>query len=351
MSVDLSKLQDEKRLLLTVPLRPIQGNRFQPTGFPDLGAATFNAPMLEGDAAACLLVESAQSMANRMELTIWDSGNNELKDFAKGLSYVRVVTEDTKHLTSSIEEAHRLNSVYIENPNDKNPEKFHKQLAQEMEYSEKNPINRRKFVETVFKYDVNSLLHGVFLESIGGRLRIARALSAFIEAEEVEVVASGGVKNDYIQPGTEKGSERTAAEGFGNVPYPREEYAAKKINAYFNLDVSQIRGYGLDAEAEKLLILLGLYKIRALLDDDLRLRTACDFEVKKEVEPLTATRPDAFPLPELKDLKSAITPLVAKFKHQEKSGDEGAEGEPKLRFAQGTKDDKPGVTEVTYKFK
>lgn len=326
MPVDLSSLNDEKRILLTVPLRPIQGNRFQPTGFPDLGAATFNAPMLDGDAAACLLVESPQSMANRLELTIWDAGNNEIKDFAKGMSYVRVVTESGGYLTSSIEEAHRLNSVYIENGNDK---KFHRLLAEEMEYSEKNPINRKKFVETVFKYDVNSLLHGVFLESIGGRLRIARALSAFIEAEEVEVVASGGVKNDHVQPGTERGSERTAAEGFGNVPYPREEYAAKKINAYFSLDVSQIRGYGLGDDAEKLLILLGLYKIRALLDDDLRLRTACDFVVDSDT--ITADRPTSFDLPELaalvSDVKSAIAKCKSKF-----GGDEG-------------------ISEVTYKLK
>lgn len=329
MTIDLSKLQDEKRLLLTVPLRPVQGNRFQPTGFPDLGAATFNAPMLNGDSAACLLVESPQSMANRMELTIWDPSKNELKDFAKGLSFVRVVTEKGDPLTSSIEEAHRLNSVYIENPNDKSDKKFHKQLAKEMEYSEKNPINRKKFVESVFKYDLNSLLHGVFLESIGGRLRIARALSAFIEAEEVEVVASGGVKNDHVQPGTEKGSERTAAEGFGNVPYPREEYAAKKINAYFNLDISQIRGYGLEADAEQLLILLGLYKICALLDGDLRLRTACDLKVASDS--ITADRPQSFELPERSalenDLKDAISKCKSRF-----AGDDG-------------------VTEVTYKFK
>ena len=326
MSIDLSTLQDEKRLLLTIPLRPVQGNRFQPTGFPDLGAATFNAPMLEGDSTACLLVESPQSMANRMELTIWDSGKNELKDFAKGLSYVRVVTEKEDYLTSSIEEAHRLNSVYIENGNGK---EFHKQLAKEMEYSEKNPINRKKFVDTVFKYDVNSLLHGVFLESIGGRLRIARALSAFIEAEEVEVVASGGVKNDHVQPGTKKGSERTAAEGFGNVPYPREEYAAKKINAYFNLDMSQIRGYGLEADAEQLLILLGLYKIRTLLDDNLRLRTACDFTVVSDS--VTADRPQSFELPERSELENDLQDAISKCKSM---------------FAKDG-----GITKVTYKFK
>jgi CRISPR-associated protein Csb1 len=36
----LKALEDAKRLLLTVRLRPVLGDRFQPTGFPSLGAAT-----------------------------------------------------------------------------------------------------------------------------------------------------------------------------------------------------------------------------------------------------------------------------------------------------------------------
>ena len=40
MSIDLSKLDNTHRILFNIPLRPIQGDRFQPTGFPSLGAAT-----------------------------------------------------------------------------------------------------------------------------------------------------------------------------------------------------------------------------------------------------------------------------------------------------------------------
>src|SRR5690606_2266767 len=69
MSVDLKPLADVRRLLFEVPLQPMQGKRFQPTGFPDLGAATYQA-----GGTACLLVESAQSMANRLEETIWNAG-------------------------------------------------------------------------------------------------------------------------------------------------------------------------------------------------------------------------------------------------------------------------------------
>jgi len=301
MNVDLQLLSDARRLLFVVPLKPIQGHRFQPTGFPDLGAATYQAPVNEDESIPCLLVESAQSMANRLELTVWDAGSNQLKPFAQGLSYVRVNDDKGNFLTSSVLEAHRLNSVYIETSN---AGKFHDQLATEIGYDDKGPINRRKFVDTLFKYDVNSLLHGVFLESIGGRLRIARALSSFIEAEHIDVAASGGVKNDSVQPGTEKGSQQTAAEGYGNVPFAREEYVARKIVAYFSVDTAQIRGYGLSAEQEKLLTLLALYKIRALLDGDLRLRTACDFEVVDTK--VTATRPNGFVLPSSRELEDAI---------------------------------------------
>lgn len=67
MSIDLSPLATESRLLFSVELKPLQGDRFQPTGFPSLGAATYQTA--DGPK---LLVESAQSMANRLEATCWE---------------------------------------------------------------------------------------------------------------------------------------------------------------------------------------------------------------------------------------------------------------------------------------
>ena len=55
--LNLSELESVNRLLLTIPLRPLQGDRFQPTGFPSLGAATYKTSQGQK-----LLVESAQSM-------------------------------------------------------------------------------------------------------------------------------------------------------------------------------------------------------------------------------------------------------------------------------------------------
>ena len=64
----LAPVAGAPRMLFRVELRPLQGDRFQPTGFPSLGAATY-----QTKDGVKLLVESAQSMANRLEATCWDS--------------------------------------------------------------------------------------------------------------------------------------------------------------------------------------------------------------------------------------------------------------------------------------
>lgn len=302
MTIDFSPLGQVQRLLFEIPLVPLQGHRFQPTGFPGLGAATF-----QTSNGTCLLVESAQSMANRLELTCWDDARQELKSDLSGLSHVRV-SRNGGFLTDTMLESHRLNSPYLlENSN----KTFLETLKSELDVSETGPIDRRKFAQVLLKYDVGSLLHGVFLakkDLAGGRLRVARALSAFIEADGVRIAASGGVKNDHVNP---SGDAKT---GFGNVPFARDEFTAERITLYANLDLTQIRGYGLGPEVEKLLILLSLYKLRALIDGNLRLRTACD--LCTAATSISAATPKGFTLPTLAELTSAIKPVIADCKHR-----------------------------------
>lgn len=302
MTLDLSPLltADPKpsRLLIEATLKPVQGARFQPTGFPDLGAAVFDTK--DGTR---LLVESAQSMANRLEATAWDVTKNELVPELAGLSYVRVQSKNGDYLTSSITEAHRLNAPYILESKDKT---FFDKLKSETDVLDAGHLMRSKLAAIVFRYDAGSLLHGLFLakkDLVGGRLRIERALSAFVEAEGVRVAASGGVKNDHVNPSGE------AAKGFGNVPFQRDEYTAERITAYFNLDLNEIRAFGLGADAEALLTATALFKIRSLLESNLRFRTACDLDVDGA---LRTTRPAGYELPSLADLRNALPKLVSK---------------------------------------
>lgn len=303
-SVNLEALDKVSRLLLTVPLHPVQGDRFQPTGFPSLGAATYQTK--DGPK---LLVESTQSMANRLEATCWDTATNKPVAALEGISHV-TVQQDEGFLTDSMLEAHRLNSVYIELSRERF---FETTLAPAIGVDKAKPVNRKQFVEALLKFDVGSLIHGVFLESLDGRLRLPRALSAFIEASGVSVAASGGVKNDRVKATKEEG--RTASEGFGNVPFSRDEYVADRIDCHINFDLAQVRGYGLDKKAQELVILLALYRVRKLLDGDLRLRTACDLE-PRDRDNLVANSPAGFKLPDHGDIEDAVVGAITACKGQ-----------------------------------
>ena len=299
--MQFDELSDTSRLLMEIDLQPLQGTRFQPTGFPDLGAATYEGP----DGTPMLLVESAQSMANRLEEVCWDEVDDHWVDPLDGLPYVDIEDENGDPLTNSVLESHRLNSPYILESDD---ETFKNQLKEEMGGLEEGAVNLRDFASKLLKYDANCLLHGVFLSKgdlAGGRLRIPRALSAFIDASDVDVAASGGVKADRVDPSGELGGGTN--KGFGNVPFHRDEYTGK-ITAYFNLDLSQIRGYGLDQPAEDMLIGLALFKIRKFLDEGLRLRTACDLEPAGD---FTVKRPDGYQIPELSNLTEVMPGLIA----------------------------------------
>jgi CRISPR-associated protein Csb1 len=294
--MNLDTLKTANRVLFSIPLSPLQGDRFQPTGFPNLGAATYQTAR-----GTCLLVESAQSMANRLETVCWDEAAQKPVAALDGISYVRVERLG-QFLTSSMLEAHRINSPYMLKGADKT---FFTELKQAFGGLEEGPINRRLLTQTLFKYDANALLHGVFLANgdlAGGRLRVSRSLSAFVEAENVQIVASGGVKNDHVNP------SGVTKDGFGNVPFSRDEYTAAKMTLFVNLDLAQLHGYGLGAEATNMLTILALYKVRALLSGSLRFRTACDLKVT--VDPVMADQPAGFALPPLGELEVALKEAI-----------------------------------------
>lgn len=299
MSVDYERLEDQPRLLMEVKLKPLQGDRFQPTGFADLGPARYSLP----DGTEMLLLESAQSVANRMELACWNEDSSAWVEDLQGLPYVRVNRVDGRELTNSVLEAHRINSEYIMKSGDTS---FRNSFTEEIAYSKGSPVDWRKFHAGLFKYDIGSLIHGCFLEEIGGRLRTTRSLSGFIEARNVASVESGGVKNNRVEPEL-KGGE-------GNVPYHRTEFTAEEIKGYFNLDLALLRGYGLGDDATQLLIALALFKVRRFLSTGLRLRTACDLEA---VEDICVTRPPGgFTVPDEQTLLQACKSLIGKCKAQ-----------------------------------
>ena len=175
-------------------------------------------------------------------------------------------------------------------------------------------VNLRKLAAVCFKYDPNSLVHGVFLEKIAGRLRHPRALSAFIEASGVGRADSGGVKFDRALP-KPKVAGVDAKGGYGNVPFHRTEFTARSITAFFSLDLAQIRGYGLGEDARKLLVVLSLWKVRRFLDSNMRLRSACELEMMDGEVSIQVKRPTkGFTLDSAADLAKEVAELIQKCK-------------------------------------
>ncbi|RIK62291.1 MAG: type I-U CRISPR-associated protein Cas7 [Planctomycetota bacterium] len=349
--MDYDVLKNAPRLLMEAKLKPLQGHRFQSTGFADLGPARYTVPQRRKGGAdddwenvEMLLVESAQSVANRMELACWDAVAQDLIAELRGLPYIKIVGPDDGHLSNSLLEAHRINSEYVmkeaqrvlmtNGTRNVAAKPFNEEFAAEIDYQKDGRVDWKKFHAGLLKYDPNSLVHGCFLEEIGGRLRATRTLSGFIEATGVAVAESGGVKNNIVQPEL-KGGE-------GNVPFHRTEFVARELRAYFNLDLALLRGYGLPAEATQLLIALSLFKIRRFLSTGLRLRTACDLEIAGDG--LVATRPDDFKIPSEANLLTECTRLIKTcaekrlfanppitevvWKPGKKRGGRGTKGEP-----------------------
>ncbi len=297
MPIDISTLFESPRLLIEAILKPLQGSRFQPTGFPNLGHAVFDEP---GGTEQMILVESSQSMANHLESVCWNDVADDWVEPLKGLPLIKVADKDGKPLTNSVLEAHRINSPYILEGKDKTVFNI---LKEQLANMEEGRVDIRELARILLKYDTNALLHGVFLakkELAGGRLRLPRVLSSFIEAQGAKVAASGGVKNDIVNP------RGDTAKGFGNVPFARDEWTCDKLVAYFNLDLRQIRSFGLGQNAETLLIAFALFKIRKFLNEGLRLRTACDLSA----EEIQVTYPETFELPSLAALREELPKLI-----------------------------------------
>ena len=300
-------LQGEPRLLMQVDLKPVQGDRFQPTGFADLGAAVYERP----DGRRMLLVESAQSVANRLEHVCLDGDGPRIAEELEGLPYVLVkLTGAVETATSSLVEAHRINSPFV--ITDK---QFQGEFKTRAGYAKGLPLDWKRIGAALFYFDPNSLLHGAFMANLeDGRIKAPRAVTGFIEAEDVREAASGGVKNNPLDPTGKIRAVDYDKDVYSNVPYHRMEYTAARIVAYFNLDLALLEGYGLPVVARELLIALGLYKVRRFLTHGLRLRTACDLEPCGD---LKVTKPERFTVLKEPELLAAVKERIASCRREQ----------------------------------
>ncbi|WOP20063.1 type I-U CRISPR-associated RAMP protein Csb1/Cas7u [Raineyella sp. LH-20] len=294
------------RTIYRMKLTPIIGTRFQPTGFPDLGPALFQSPGADGGWIESLHVESPQSMANHLEAMTWNDGARDQVAALEGLPYVRVISPDGEFLTSSRLEAHRLASAYVmEGMIDETKQSGEQWMEAAFQLQAGRPLNHQRIADQIFRWDPVSLIHGVFFarKAWPWQPRIARAVTAFIDAYDVRAAVSGGVKTDSVEI---KGGNTDT--GYGMVPHQRTEYTAQDIKAFVSVDHDQIASYGLGTARTELLETLVAFQIASLFRNGLRLRTACDLEVADV---------DGADLPEVdqatSDVRAAIAACAGEF--------------------------------------
>lgn len=350
MALDLSPLDSASRLMVEAELKVATGGggRFQPTGFPDLGAALYRG----ADEKEWLLVESSQSMANRLELACWDESEECFDEVCNGIPFVRshVTSGGASSTTSTVQESHRLASPYIldgtlsgTSENQKLWELLKTDSEGGLGLNENRPFMLRNHAGRLLQLDPSSLLHGVWLSTkvegngtskkalCGGKVRFPRILSGYIEAANPNPANYGGVKRERIMDGSEEGQD--AESGFGSIPFPKSDFTSPSIRAYFSIDLQLLRTLGMGERDEKItdgltvrtpksltfsqghqqgnftneeafMVVWSLYKIERFLSYGLTLRSNCQFE-KGSV----AVTPSAFSFPAFEDVKACLTKL------------------------------------------
>jgi len=283
----LDQLYSHERVSIRAELA-LEGARFlQPTSFPDIGFCIYR----DKDGDNWCLVESEQSMANRLESVCMRSPGVWVDDFNQ-LPVIVVKNEQGKLLATNLTEPHRIASSYILESKITNSSKSFKECFEkkiELLNGKVWPLDKRpKLEQLVFALDPAALLHGFqFVEWGVVGLRQTRLLHARLEATlapEPEV-SYGMVKLDQIEPG-ESSQEKT---NMGQSISVKGRIIPEKIIAMFDIDVLGIRNLSLDDDNHsKFLFALALWKIGAFLsgkpsfdprnratDSSLRLRTDC----------------------------------------------------------------------------
>jgi CRISPR-associated protein Csb1 len=304
-------------LVIKAKLQPVGDvDRFQPAGFPEIGHVLYDAPRSGNTTEKVCIVDSPASMANHLEVVCLAGPNEaELHPDLEGLPYVVCTTDNTvqldgdtaetdpqkphdKKVFTSLTEGHRIASEYfldgLTNPQWREEQRVNKrrgkekiapaywewktfraQLREEFGIVEVkkdktyfiHPENWWTIYQTIFKYDPNSLVHGVMFAR--EQIKISRLLTAHLEAFGASRVGRSGVKFDRLG--------KTLS---GQPIFAVDEETAREIRATFLLDLALLRSYGrngqgLHDQQKSLLLGLALWKVRQLLAQPFRFRSQC----------------------------------------------------------------------------
>jgi len=279
------------RLTLHARLTPTaERDRFQPAGFPEVGHVIYDSPRGDGSTRKVCIVDSVASMANHLETVCHQSHFGlDLHPDLNGLPHVQCVTDDdkggrTRLVVTTLSEGHRLASSLFTDAKSKieAPEAIKGKNLNEVllhdEFKLENlgkrthplPADWWNVFRAVFKFDPNSLVHGILFPAMG--IKIPRALTAQLDAFGAARVASSGVKFDKLLMTTS-----------GQPIFAKDEETAQEIRATFVIDLALIRSFGRGTDGltdpqKQFLVAFSLWKIAQLLQHPFRFRSGCDLE-------------------------------------------------------------------------
>jgi CRISPR-associated protein Csb1 len=294
----LDALDGARYLALDVELEPLGAPTIQPTAFANTGPSFYEAP----DGGLAAVVDSVASMANQLELTIWDEAKCQPKDWVAPLPWVKVVDANGNYYTSSRRAAHRLNAACIMTGRvDPDGEVFGSRLERLLAVA--TPPVERTLAKIVWEHDPLSIVHGCWFAGIwDGRARLTRALTARIDALGVQSQSAqvGGQKTrDALdEPGSVQDTGFKTVRG--EAPYYTSEVSAARIVAPIVLDLGLLRSYGLPAEAYRALVATAVLMIGELVAAWPRRRSRCILAPKGD--PLVRA-PQGWALPPLNELR------------------------------------------------
>lgn len=267
-------------LIIKATLKPIgDTDRFQPAGFPEVGHVIYDAPRTDKDGSRfkekVCIVDSPASMANHLEtVCVAGAGSMELHSDLANLPFVVCQTDGDVDVVSTFTEGHRLASDYFLDAT-QNGTSFRDVLRSGFQIVEVKkdktyfipPAKWWEIYKTIFKFDPNSLVHGVMFAK--EQIKISRLLTAHLEAFGASRVGRSGVKFDRLGKTTS-----------GQPIFSVDEETANDIRATFIIDLALLRSYGrgengLNDAQRKLLLDLSLWKIKQLLARPFRYRTQC----------------------------------------------------------------------------
>lgn len=272
----------------------------QPTGFPDIGACIFK----DAHGQVRCLVESEQSMANRLEGVCMTDADEWVEPWRSALPLIEVVDNAEQRIATNLTEPHRIASSYILEGKINGTE-FRQILWRTigMQGAGSNtslPLTgRARLDKVIFAFDPSALLHGYqFVQTSFVGMRQPRILHARIEA-----TLGGDEELNYAMEKVDQIDPKPRPTRPGEIPNSKGQSIAgksriiwKDITATFELDLLALKHLHLDENQKKFLLGLALWKIGAFLSDQpsfdprsrqtlgaLRLRSDCHLKFESFV--------------------------------------------------------------------